>query len=143
LARAGNRRVAEGVLSEIGDDGAAALAEIRAEAQDWQGATSAMLQHVAAKTPPPPQPLTPAMRRDLARAAAFAAMANDNQTLAMLRDTYGARMQGGPLAEAFTLLTGDSLRGVQDLPRLQREISQLRLLPERLGALNTTAPARR
>lgn len=143
LARAGNRRVAEGVLSEIGDDGAAALAEIRAEAQDWQGATSAMLQHVAAKTPPPPQPLTPAIRRDLARAAAFAAMANDNQTLAMLRDTYGARMQGGPLAEAFTLLTGDSLRGVQDLPRLQREISQLRLLPERLGALNTTAPARR
>lgn len=143
LARAGNRRVAEGVLSEIGDEGAAALAEIRAEAQDWQGATNAMLQHVAAKIPPAPQPLNPAIRRDLARTAAFAAMANDTQTLAMLRDTYGTRMQGGPLAEAFTLLTGDSLRGIQDLPRLQREISQLRLLPERLGALNTTAPARR
>jgi hypothetical protein len=49
-------------------------------------------------------------------------------------------MQGGPLAEAFTLLTGETLRGVQDLPRLQREISQLRLLPERLGGLNTPSP---
>lgn len=143
LARAGNRRVAEGVLSEIGDDGAEALAEIRAEAQDWPGATSAMLQHIRARTPPAPQALSPALRRDLARAAAFAAMGNDTATLAMLRDTYGARMQGGALAEAFTLLTGESLRGVQDLPRLQREISQLRLLPERLGGLNTPAPQRR
>ena len=90
-----------------------------------------------------PAPLSPAMRRDLARAAAYAAMANDTNTLAQLRDNYGARMQGGPLAEAFMLLTGESLRGVQDLPRLQREISQLRLLPQRLGELNTPAPPRR
>jgi len=83
------------------------------------------------------------MRRDLARAAAYAAMASDTAALTQLRETYGARMQGGPLVEAFTLLTGESLRGVQDLPRLQREISQLRLLPERLGGLNTPAPAGR
>ena len=143
LARAGNRRVAEGVLSELGDDGAEALAEIRAEVQDWAGAASAMLQHIDAKIPPAPAPLSPAMRRDLARAAAYAAMGNDTNALAQLRDNYGARMQGGPLAEAFTLLTGESLRGVQDLPRLQREITQLRLLPQRLGGLNTTAPPRR
>ena len=143
MARAGNRRVAEGLLSELGDDGAEALAEIRAEAQDWSGAASAMLQHIDAKIPPAPAPLTPAMRRDLARAAAYAAMGNDTNSLAQLRDNYGARMQGGPLAEAFTLLTGESLRGVQDLPRLQREISQLRLLPQRLGGLNTAAPPQR
>ena len=143
LARAGNRRVAEGLLSELGDDGAEALAEIRAEVQDWAGAASAMLQHIDAKIPPAPAPLSPAMRRDLARAAAYAAMGNDTNALAQLRDNYGARMQGGPLAEAFTLLTGESLRGVQDLPRLQREITQLRLLPQRLGGLNTTAPPRR
>ena len=143
LARAGNRRVAEGLLSELGDDGAEALAEIRAEVQDWSGAASAMLQHIDAKIPPAPAPLTPAMRRDLARAAAYAAMGNDTNSLAQLRDNYGARMQGGPLAEAFTLLTGESLRGVQDLPRLQREISQLRLLPQRLGGLNTAAPPQR
>ncbi|MCA3300935.1 MAG: hypothetical protein ING00_14235 [Roseomonas sp.] len=143
LARAGNRRVAEGVLSELGDDGAEALAEIRAEVQDWSGAASAMMHHIDAKIPPAPAPLSPAMRRDLARAAAYAAMANDTNTLAQLRDNYGARMQGGPLAEAFMLLTGESLRGVQDLPRLQREISQLRLLPQRLGGLNTPAPPRR
>jgi predicted negative regulator of RcsB-dependent stress response len=143
LARAGNRRVAEGLLSELGDDGAEALAEIRAEAQDWSGAASAMLQHIDAKIPPAPAPLSPAMRRDLARAAAYAAMGNDTNALAQLRDNYGARMQGGPLAEAFALLTSESLRGVQDLPRLQREISQLRLLPQRLGDLNTAAPPRR
>ncbi len=143
LARAGSRRVAEGLLSELGDDGAEALAEIRAEAQDWSGAASAMLQHIDAKIPPAPAPLSPAMRRDLARAAAYAAMGNDTNALAQLRDNYGARMQDGPLAEAFALLTSESLRGVQDLPRLQREISQLRLLPQRLGGLNTPAPPRR
>lgn len=140
LARAGNRRLAEGLLSEVGDDGAEALAEIRAAAQDWLGAASAMMNHIDAKVPPAPAPLDATMRRDLARAAAYAAMANDTATIAQLRDTYSVRMQGGPLAEAFTLLTGESLRGVQDLPRLQREISQLRLLPERLGGLNTPAP---
>jgi hypothetical protein len=67
-------------------------------------------------------------------------MANDTDALAHLRETYGTRMAGGPLAEAFVLLTSDSARGVQDLPRLQREISQLRLLPERLGGLNAAAP---
>jgi tetratricopeptide (TPR) repeat protein len=143
LARAGNRRVAEGLLSELGDDGAEALADIRAEAQDWRGAAAAMMQHIDAKVPPAPEALNAAMRRDLARAAAYAAMANDSAVLSQLREAYGARMQGGPLAEAFTLLTGDSLRGVQDLPRLQREISQLRLLPERLGGLNTAPPPRR
>jgi hypothetical protein len=141
LARAGNRRVAEGLLSELGDDGAEALADVRAAAQDWRGAASAMMNHIDAKVPAAPAPLDATMRRDLARAAAYAAMGNDTATLAQLRDNYATRMQGGPLAEAFTLLTGDSLRGVQDLPRLQREISQLRLLPERLGGLNTPAPA--
>jgi hypothetical protein len=141
LARAGNRRVAEDLLSELGDDGAEALAEVRAAAQDWRGAASAMMKHIDAKVPPAPAPLDATMRRDLARTAAFAAMAGETATLTQLRDTYGARMQGGPLAEAFTLLTGESLRGVQDLPRLQREISQLRLLPERLGGLNSPAPA--
>jgi len=140
LARTGNRRLAEGLLSELGDDGAEALAEIRAAAQDWLGAASAMMNHIDAKVPPAPAPLNATMRRDLARAAAYAAMANDKATAEQLRDNYGARMQGGPLAEAFTLLTGESLRGVQDLPRLQREISQLRLLPERLGGLNTPVP---
>jgi predicted negative regulator of RcsB-dependent stress response len=141
LARAGNRRVAEGLLSELGDDGAEALAEVRAAAQDWRGAASAMMNHIDAKVPAAPAPLNATMRRDLARAAAYAAMANDTATLAQLRDNFAARMQGGPLAEAFTLLTGESLRGVQDLPRLQREISQLRLLPERLSGLNTPSPA--
>jgi hypothetical protein len=140
LARIGNRQAAEQVLNTIGSDGAEAIAEIRAEARDWSGATSAMMQHISAKVPAVPETLSAPIRRDLARAAAFAAMANDTVVLTQLRETYAARMQGGPLAEAFTLLTGDTLRGVQDLPRLQREISQLRLLPERMSGLNA-APA--
>ena len=140
LARAGNREAAEQVLDTIGADGAEAMAEIRAEARDWSAASSAMMQHINAKVPQAPAPLSPPIRRDLARAAAFAAMANDTVVLTQLRENYGARMQGGPLAEAFTLLTGDTLRGVQDLPRLQREIGQLRLLPDRMSGLNA-APA--
>jgi tetratricopeptide (TPR) repeat protein len=72
LARTGNRRAAEGVLSELGHDGAEALAEIRAEAQDWSGATSAMLQHIRAKIPPapelmPPWPMIPPHWRSFAK----------------------------------------------------------------------------
>ena len=42
---------------------------------------------------------------------------------------------GGALAEAFTLLTADPLRGMGDLPRLQRELQLFRSFPTRLEAL--------
>uniref|UniRef100_UPI0018DFC2A3 hypothetical protein n=1 Tax=Roseomonas rosulenta TaxID=2748667 RepID=UPI0018DFC2A3 len=71
----------------------------------------------------------------LARAAAYAALAGEEDALAALREAHGARMAGGPLAEAFDLLTADPLRGVADLPRLQRELGLLRVLPTRLEAL--------
>jgi hypothetical protein len=44
-------------------------------------------------------------------------------------------MADGPLAEVFGVLTSDPLRGVADLPRLQRELGAMRLLPSRLEAL--------
>ena len=74
---------------------------------------------------------------------------------------FGARIRGGAggeegvalpvsgggeireLAEAFAVLTSDPLRGVADLPRLQREIGVLRQLPSRLEALRGPVPVAR
>jgi hypothetical protein len=52
-------------------------------------------------------------------------------------------MGEGPLAEAFRLLTADPLRGLADLPRLQRELQLFRTLPTRLEALRAGAPLTR
>jgi predicted negative regulator of RcsB-dependent stress response len=143
LARGGNHQGADALLTNLGDAGAESLAEIRAQAENWSGASTAMARHIRVSVPPPPEALSPTARRDLARAAAFAAMAGDSATLAALRQGYGQRMEGGPLAEAFVLLTSESPRGIEDLPRLQREIAALRLLPQRLEALRSPPPTPR
>ncbi len=135
LVRRGERAEAEAVLAALGAAGAEARAELRAEAQDWAGAAAAQREHLAASLPAPPAPLGPADRAALARAAAYAALAGEEEALAALRAAHGARMEGGPLAEAFTLLTADPLRGLADLPRMQRELGLLRVLPTRLEAL--------
>ena len=135
LARRGDRMAAEQALARLGSAGAEARAELRAEAQDWAGAAAAQREHLAALLPAPPAPLGQADRAALARAAAYAALAGEEASLVALREAHGARMAGGPLAEAFDLLTADPLRGVADLPRLQRELGVLRVLPTRLEAL--------
>lgn len=137
LARRGARAEAEAIATRMGSEGAALRAELRAEAQDWAGAAAAMAEHLAATLPPAPAPLAPEQRVELARAAAYAALAGDEQALAALREAHGPRMDGGPLAEAFGVLTADPLRGVADLPRLSRELGMLRVLPTRLEALRT------
>ena len=63
--------------------------------------------------------------------------------LARLGAAHAARMADGPLAEAFAVLTADPLRGVSDLPRLQRELKLLRVMPTRLEALRAGAPVTR
>ena len=123
------------MLAELGPAGAEPRAELRAEAQDWAGAAAAQMEHLAAAIPAPPAPLGQAERIALVRAAAYAALAGDEALLAGLRESQGARMDGGPLAEAFALMTSDPLRGIADLSRLQREIGMLRVLPARLEAL--------
>jgi hypothetical protein len=135
LARRGERAAAEQVLAALGPAGAEARAELRAEVQDWPGAAAAQHEHVVAMLPAAPAPLGQPERVALARAAAYAALAGDEPALAALRQAHGARMEGGPLAEAFGVLTADPLRGVADLPRLQRELGLLQVLPARLEAL--------
>jgi hypothetical protein len=135
LARRGDRAGAEQALATLGPAGAEARADLRAEAQDWAGAAAAQREHLAALLPAAPAPLGQPERAALARAAAFAALAGEDDALVALREAHGARMAGGPLAEAFDLLTADPLRGLADLPRLQRELGLLRVLPTRLEAL--------
>ncbi|BDG73018.1 hypothetical protein [Roseomonas fluvialis] len=135
LARRGDRAAAEQALAVLGAAGAEARAELRAEAQDWAGAAAAQREHLDHILPAPPAPLGQAPRAALARAAAYAALAGEEDALVALRAAHGERMAGGPLAEAFDLLTADPLRGIADLPRLQRELGLLRVLPTRLEAL--------
>jgi len=143
LARRGERDAAERALAGLGAAGAEPRAELRAEAQDWAGAASAQMEHLAAALPPAPAPLGRVERAAVARAAAYAALAGDDALLAALRQAEAARMAGGPLAEAFALLTGDPLRGIADLPRVAEEIGMLRALPRRLEALRGPAPVTR
>ena len=82
-------------------------------------------------------------RRLLLRQATLLALAGDDQALGALRELQASRMGEGPLAKAFALLTADPLRGLSDLPRLQRELQPFRNLPARLEALRAGAPVTR
>jgi hypothetical protein len=135
LARRGDRAGAEQALVVLGPQGAEARAELRAEAQDWAGAAAAQREHLDHILPAAPAPFGQPQRAALARAAAYAALAGEEDVLVALRAAHGERMAGGPLAEAFDLLTADPMRGIADLPRLQRELGLLRVLPTRLEAL--------
>lgn len=142
-ARRGNLpRAVEG-LRALGDAGQLPLSELLAEAQDWPAAATAGAQHLAQALPAAPAPLDDGARRLLVRQAALLALAGDSHGLAALREAQGSRVQGGPLAEAFALLTAESLRGLADLPRLQRELQLFRTVPGRLEALRAGAPVTR
>jgi hypothetical protein len=143
LARGGDPQTAAAVLRRLGAAGAAPLAELLAEARDWPGAAAALAVHVENTLPAPPAPLDPEQRRTLARLAAFAALAGDEARLAALRAAHGPRMRNGPLGEAFALLTAAPVRGLDDLPRLQRELEAIRPLMSRLEPLRTGGPVTR
>lgn len=130
-------------LRALGPPGAEALAELLINAQDWTGAAAAMAEHLRAALPAAPEPLTDSHRLLLLRQAAILALAGDTAGLALLRSQYADRMQGGRLAEPFAALTADPLRGLADLPRLQRELRLFQGMPARLEALRTGGPVTR
>ncbi|WP_431270160.1 hypothetical protein [Dankookia sp. P2] len=137
-------RLAEAIaaLRALGPAGGEALSQLLAEQSDWPGAAAALDAHLAATLPAAPAPLDDEQRRLLLRQAALLALAGDEAGLAGLRDA-AARMGEGPPADAFRLLTADPLRGLADLPRLQRELQLFRNLPSRLEALRAGAPMTR
>jgi hypothetical protein len=132
-ARLGDAEVGLAILRDLGIPGLPALAEMLAERHDWSGASDALAAHAAAM---PSQEATP---RDVLRAAAFAALGGDATRLGALRTAWSARMAEGPLAQTFALLTADPVRGLSDLPRIQRELNLFRGFPNQLEAFRTAA----
>jgi hypothetical protein len=143
LARAGRAQEAVARYREAGPQAAPELAALLAEQQDWAGAAAAMQAHLAAVLPPAGTPLAPEHRPLIARTAALLALANDESALAALRDAEQPRMAGGPLEEAFGVITAARIAGLDDLPRLRQELDVARLLPGRLDGLRESGPVTR
>ncbi|MBL6454118.1 hypothetical protein JMJ55_02210 [Belnapia sp. T6] len=141
--RLGRGEAAEARLRALGVAGAEALAQLLAERGDWAGAAAAFAQHLRDTLPAMPAPLTEAQQRLLLRQAAMLVLAGDEAALATLRAESASRLSPGPLAAGFILLTAERLRGLADLPRLQRELSLFRTMPARLEALRAGGPVTR
>ncbi|MBX9698976.1 MAG: hypothetical protein K2X74_06050, partial [Acetobacteraceae bacterium] len=133
-ARLGQHDAAVAALQPLGADGAESLAEILTGMQDWTGAARALATHLAATLPAPPATLDTAQARLLLRQAALLGLSGDAAALSALSAQYAPRLAAGPLADAFAALTADPMRGLADLPRMQRELGLFRGFP---GALST------
>lgn len=134
-ARLGQHEAAASALRALGAAGAEPLSQMLLERQDWSGAATALAGHLRAVLPAVPVPLDEPHRRLVLRQAALLVLSGDEVALAALREEYAPRLADGPLTEAFTMLTADQLRGLTDLPRLQRELQLFRGMPSRLEAL--------
>lgn len=143
LTRAGRVPDAVARYREAGPQAAPELAALLAEQQDWAGAAAAMQTHLAIVLPPPGNALAPEHRPLIARTAALLALAGDESALAALRDAEQPRMAGGPLEEAFAVITAARIAGLDDLPRLRQELDVARLLPTRLDGLRENGPVTR
>jgi hypothetical protein len=143
LRRAGRAEEAAARFGEAGVAGLPELLEVLAERQDWPGAAGAARALMAARLPPAPEPLDEPQRRLVVQAASLMAMAGEEAALVALREAEAARMAGGPLEEAFALITGASIAGVGDLPRARQELELARALPARLESLRASPPAAR
>ena len=139
LSRGGRSDDAVARYRDAGVQAAPELAALLAERQDWRGAAASMLDHLRAVLPTAPTPLEAAQRPLVARTAALLALAGDESGLAALRANEQARMAGGPLEEAFGVITAARVSGMEDLPRLRQELDLARLLPARLDALRPDA----
>jgi hypothetical protein len=132
----------EQALAALGELHSAAADEARAtileRGSNWPAAQRALADYTA-KTVPAEGRLDDAQRRSLLRLATAAARAGDDAALTALRQREGARMESGPLADMFRLLTADQVRGVADLKRSGQEAALARALPGQLKALQAPA----
>jgi hypothetical protein len=134
-ARRGNTDKALAALATLGTAAAdEARATILERANDWPAAEQALAAYTA-KVIPAQGKLDDGQRRTLLRLATAAARAGDDATLAMLRQQQIERMETGPLADMFRLLTADQVRGVADLKRSGQEAALARQLPVQLKAI--------
>jgi len=107
-------------------------------ANNWPAAQKALAGYVA-KILPATGKLDVAQQRALLRLATATARAGDDEALAGLREREGLRMEAGPLADMFRLLTADQVRGTADLKRSGQEAVLARGLPGQLKALQPAA----
>ena len=135
-AALGTPEAALATLRALGTPGLPALATLLAEQRDWAGASEALLALAEAR---PEDPATP---QAVLHATAFAALAGDSARLASLRPQWLPRLSG-PVADAIALFTADPVRGLSDLPRLQRELNLFRGFPNKLEAFRTAAVSSR
>ncbi len=138
MARRGQEEPAIAALRGLGPAGLPALADLLAGRRDWAGASEAMVAQAAG-----PGEIDDAKRRAMVRAVAFSALAGDGSRLSALRAQWETRLGEGPLRDAFLTLTADPVRGLADLPRLQRELNLFRGFSGRLEALRAEAPPTR
>ena len=136
-ARAAHGQGEASAFAALGADGDEALAEFLAERRDFAGAAAALGRHLDRAMEGLSAPLPPSLVRGLVRQAALLALADDRQGLAGLRAARSPILAGSPGEAAFNLLTSDPVRGLADLPRLQRELELFRVLPAKLDQLRT------
>jgi hypothetical protein len=123
------------VLTLEADEARAAILE---HAQQWPAARDA-LTRLAARVVPDSGTLDDAQLRVVLRLATAAARADDNATLASLRDKLGARVGSGAQADMFRLLTAPPVRGTSDLPRARADLGSIRGLADDQAPKKTAA----
>jgi hypothetical protein len=134
-ARRGEAEQALAILRALdtasADEARAAILE---RANDWPAAENAQSAYVARVVPTEGR-LDEGQQRSLLRLATAAARSGDTAKLAALRQSVGTRMDPGPLANMFRLLTADQMRNVGDLKRSGQEAALARDIPADLKAV--------
>jgi hypothetical protein len=115
-----------------------ARAAILEHAQDWAAARDALAQ-LAAHVVPDTGTLNDAQLQVVLRLATAAARADDDATLASLRDKLGGRIGSGAQADMFRLLTAPPVRGTSDLPRARADLGSLRAVADDISTKKTAA----
>ncbi len=115
-----------------------ARAAILEHAQAWPAARDA-LARLAARVVPGSGMLNDAQLQLVLRLATAAARADDNATLASLRDKLGSRIGTGAQADMFRLLTAPPVRSTSDLPRARADLGSLRGLADDISPKKTAA----
>jgi len=110
--------------SDLADEERAAILE---QSNDWPGARDA-LSRIVARVIPPTGTLDDSQLKLMLRLATAAARADDDKTLAALRDTMRGRVGGCPQADLFRLLTAAPIRGTDDLSRARAGLGLARAL---------------
>jgi hypothetical protein len=126
--------VSEAIATLAGDqtlEADEARAVIQEHAKDWPAARDALARLVA-RVIPDGGMLNDAQLQVVLRLATAATRANDDATLASLREKLGARIGSGAQADMLRLLTAPSVRSTADLPQARADLGAMRAVADDL-----------